>query len=131
MNPFLIAKTTIGRRLIPALLILFVVISIGLSVPAPAYALGLPFGGFSLSVFPCLCSFNLLITYAPVNAAPPMLIYQPGATILYLFGQIFRPGVWLLGLYGPPVACIIPISSPPWCVPMAVAPMMTMVGTSM
>lgn len=108
------------------LIVLFLAMSIFVALPQRAEAL-VPFGGPILSVFWCTCSFNLMVNIGP--PVPIIAMYQPGMTILYLFGQIWRPGAWTLGLWGPPTACAIVV--PYGCQVIATPPMMVMVGTSM
>ncbi|MDO8521076.1 MAG: hypothetical protein Q7S52_03095 [bacterium] len=88
----------------------------------------IPFGGLSLSVTWCPCSFNLWIIVGPPRGGSYM--FQFGGSMLYLFGQIFRPGAWLLGLASPtPVACLIPV--PHGCAPIGWGLPILIVGTSM
>ncbi|MEK7118174.1 MAG: hypothetical protein AAB869_01045 [Patescibacteria group bacterium] len=86
-----------------------------------------PFGGRSGGVFWCNCSFNLRISVGPPRGGTFM--YQPGGTILYEFGQIYRSGVWLLGLASGYNACLIII--PRGCADIGGGPRMSIVGTSM
>ena len=92
---------------------------------------GFPFGGKVIKVIPCTCSANLLIATVPIGpTSPPFLIFGP-SSILYQFYQIFRPGAYLLGNYGPPVPCLVYIGI--GCIPMPLAPtapLILMVGTS-
>ncbi|OGZ08518.1 MAG: hypothetical protein A3C93_04040 [Candidatus Lloydbacteria bacterium RIFCSPHIGHO2_02_FULL_54_17] len=126
-----IHSLAVRRLLIVPLIVLFVAASAFALFPTSAEAQSppyIPFGGLSLSVIWCICSFNLWIMVGPPRGGS--FIYQPGATILYLFGQIFRPGVWLLGLASPtPIPCVqyVGIS----CAPIAMGLPMLIVGTSM
>jgi len=110
--------------IIPLVLVIF-----ALSIPFKAEAgPGLPFGGQILSVIPCLCSANLLITMRPIGPlSPPQVIFGP-SSILFPFYQLWRPGAYLLGNYGPPVPCVVFAII---CVPISVAPLILMTGTSM
>lgn len=100
-------------------------------VPVFANATGsvgtIPFGGVVAGVVPCLCSGNFVIIQKPV-AGPPTLIYQPGVSRLYQYGQILVPGSHILGNATVPVPCIQLIII--FCVPIYTAPLITMVGTS-
>jgi hypothetical protein len=95
--------------------------------PREAIAQANPFGGQSTNVYYCNCSFNYRIMVSPPVGGTFM--YQPGATTLYQFGQIYRTGVWLLGLTGGSVSCMV--YSGKSCTTLGTYPMMTMVGTSM
>ena len=131
MNSMHKTDQSLAHRVIVVFFVMFMVAMFVLIPPQRAEALTplIPFGGLSLSVTPCPCSFSLLITVGPPLGGS--FIYTPGA-MLYLFGQIFRPGVWLLGLAAPaPVPCVIFVPSPPWCVPIAWGLPILMVGTSM
>lgn len=134
MFPSSSTHTLVVRRLVLLPIIcVFVFGSLVAALPQKAEAQSppfIPFGGLSLSTVWCVCSFNLWVMVGPPRGGS--FIYQPGATILYLFGQIFRPGVWLLGLASPtPIPCVQAIPSPPWCVPIAMGLPMLIVGTSM
>jgi hypothetical protein len=77
--------------------------------PVQAQA-GLPFGGFSYFVFYCTCSGGIAVHFTDLTI-PPMtgglpLLFQPGISFLYPFGQIYRPGVWILGLWTPGSICL-------------------------
>lgn len=127
MNLFTIVSVLSGSRIFSVCLLAFCIVGIVLlAFPVPASA-QIPFGGPILSVFWCTCSFNLMVVVGP--PVPVIAMYQPGVTLLYLFGQIWRPGAWTLGLWGPPTACAIII--PYGCAVIATPPMMIMVGTSM
>ena len=88
---------------------------------------GTPFGGMSTAVFYCNCSFNFRIMVSPPVGGTFM--YQPGATILYQYGQIYRTGVWLLGLHSGSASCLIYVVK--GCSNIGTHPLMYMVGTSM
>jgi hypothetical protein len=75
----------------------------------------IPFGGQITSVFYCPCSGNLAVVVGPPSGG--IFMYQPGATIVYAFYQIFRPGPWVLGNYTPGGSCMQFI--PYGCAPMA------------
>lgn len=62
------------------------------------------FGGKILEVVYCPCSFNLAVTVGPPNGG--VFTYEPGASIVDSFYQIFRPGPWVLGWYAPGGACL-------------------------
>lgn len=84
-----------------------------------------PFGGKIAWVQPCF-NGNFLINILPV-AGSPQMVYQPGVSRLYDYGQILTVGVNVLGLTTVPVPCLI------WPFPPVIitAPMIFMVGTSL
>ena len=91
-----------------------------------------PFGGLSTYVFYCTCSSNIAITINDLTITPPLtlpIIYQPGGTILYPYGQVFTSGVWLLGLWTSGGNCQYYVGK--GCSTYTTQGMMTMVGTSM
>lgn len=106
-----------------------------------------PFGGYVEEVFYCTCSFNILTILeenlctepatppADLNlaapsclGAPKVLSYNPFTTSLYPYYQIYRPGVWLLGLWRGLDACRVYTGF--GCITVGYYPHMTMVGTS-
>lgn len=99
---------------------------------AQALTPGLPFGGIITFVVPCVCSGNAVIYNIPIGKTSlPALIFQPGISVLYSFYQIYKPGTYILGTYGPPTPCIFLylIICAPWLLTPA-APLIEMVGTS-
>jgi len=66
------------------------------------YAVG-NFGGKIVSVQFCWCTANMLIRVAGYNGG--QLIFNPGSSILYAFGQIFRVGPDVLGIKGGASVC--------------------------
>lgn len=99
----------------------------GLALAAP----GLPFGGQIIVVIPCLCSLNLLIVQRPIGAlSPPLLIFDLGS-ILYAYYNIWVPGTYLLGDYSIPEPCIFYKGGDHPCIPIAIAPRIDYVGTSL
>jgi hypothetical protein len=93
---------------------------------------GMPFGGMSGYVHWCTCTMNYAISLADYTIAPPValpLLYQPGATQVFAYGQIMRSGVFMLGLWSPGGVCTYYVGKA--CAPYPVAGTMTMVGTSM
>jgi hypothetical protein len=109
-----------------AAILLLLGVSFGLWVKSSKAII--PFGGPITSVFYCPCSANLAVVVGPPS--PGIFMYQPGASTVYAFYQIFRPGPWVLGNYVPGGACMMFI--PYGCAPMAF-PMGTIneVGTSL
>jgi len=85
------------------------------------------FGGRILMSIPCPFSGNFLVTIMPV-AGPPQLIYRPGVSRLYKYGQIFRPGPNILGKTMGADVCVLSVFPIPVAIP---APLIQMVGTSM
>lgn len=106
-------RMTMILRIINATLVFLLVVNVAFVVNAKRQAqagFGDPFGGMSTYVFYCTCSFNIAVTINDLtvgssNPSPLTLIFQPGATTLYPYGQIFRPGVWTLGLWSPGGLC--------------------------
>ena len=91
-----------------------------------------PFGGLSTYVFYCTCSFSIAITIDDLTISPPLIlpiIYQPGGTTLYPYGQVFIPGVWLLGLWTSGGDCEYYVGK--GCSTYPTEGTMSMVGTSM
>lgn len=91
-----------------------------------------PFGGMSTYVFYCTCSDNLAVTINDLTISPPLvqpIIFQPGATVLYPYGQIYTAGVWTLGLWQSGGSCTYYVGK--GCSTYTTQGMMTMVGTSM
>lgn len=66
----------------------------------------LNFGGITTAMVNCTCSANILLYVQDVRGTNLPLIYQPGATILYMN---YRPtsGVWVLGNYIAGGQCLI------------------------
>ncbi len=74
-------------------------------LPAKQSSAIVPFGGPILNVTYCTCSGNILLT-----VGPPMggrYIFQPGASTLFPYGQVYRPGPWVLGTYAPGGVCTV------------------------
>lgn len=93
---------------------------------------GTPFGGLSTFVFYCTCSGNIALTITDLavpTGGVKNLIYEPGATTLYQFYQIYREGVWTLGLWSPGGVCTYYVGK--GCMVYPTVGTMTMVGTSM
>lgn len=78
----------------------------GVPVAAAVVPTMLNFGGISTTVITCTCSGNLLITVADVRGFPAPLIYQPGATMLYMMYAPI-PAVNMLGQYVPGGVCLV------------------------
>lgn len=107
-------------------LLLGTVLAFGVIVSSTSAGPGSPFGGQITSVFYCNCSGNYRLTVGPPVGGT--FIYQPGATIVYQYGMITSPGVWILGTYVGNVSCRW------WCgrgCCASVYPMIYMAGTSM
>ncbi len=108
---------------------------------------GKPFGGLITSVTNCTCTGNYAIYFNDLNRQftgklgsdvpssdtsypDPVtlpLIYEPGVTILYEFGMITTPGVWMLGTWIPGGECRV---GGKFCMVVPTAGTMYMVGTS-
>ena len=105
-----------------------IILGIGIIYPWPVSAqLNSPFGGQILFSQPCPCSANWLITIRPIGTATFQLIYRPGFSKLYKYGQIFRPGPYVLGTTLGVDVCLSGL----FCVPKATAPLIRMIGTSL
>lgn len=91
-----------------------------------------PFGGLSTQIFYCTCSGGIAVRVNDLMVSPPVtlpLIYRPGSTTLFQFGQIYRTGVWTLGLWSPGGVCTYFAGK--GCAVYPTAGTMVMVGTSM
>lgn len=84
-----------------------------------------PFGGTILETVVCDCTGNFWLRVGPpVQAA---VVYQPGVSKLYDYGQIFRSNVNVLGTYVPGGSCNY---NPPDCPAKDVTGTIVTVGTS-
>jgi hypothetical protein len=123
----------IGARALIAVLVVTLVGTVALIVIEGRRAqASSPFGGMVTSVFYCNCSFNYRLTISPPfdeRIISGTLMYQPGATVVYEFYMIPVVGVWLLGLYGAPTACMIYVVK--GCSSLGSYPVIEMTGTSM
>ncbi len=137
MKPIPTKRITGVMRIINAVLVFLLVVNVAFVVSAKRQAqagFGNPFGGMSSSVFYCTCSSNIAVTINDLtigssNPSPLRIIYQPGATILYPFGQIYRPGVWTLGLWNAGGSCMYYVGK--GCSTYTTDGIMYMVGTSL
>jgi len=87
----------------------------------------LSFGGNILYVTYCTCSFNLLLTVGPPRGGN--FVYQPGVSILYSYGQVYRSVPWVLGGYVPGGMCSIYVGE--GCLTVPSMGTITQVGTSL
>ena len=86
-----------------------------------------PFGGPILSVFYCACSGNILLFLGPPSSGT--YVYQPGLSVTYPYGQVYRPGPQTLGGFIPGAGiCLVP--TPLGCPPIPSVGMITQIGTS-
>ncbi len=138
MKPIPTKRMTMMLRIINAILVFLLVVNVAFVVnakrQAEAAGLGDPFGGMSTYVFYCTCSFNIAVTINDLtvgssNPSPLTLIFQPGVSILYPYGQIYRPGVWTLGLWNSGGSCTYYVGK--GCSTYDTDGTMYMVGTSM
>ncbi len=81
------------------------VLLIGLPATASAAVFSKVFGGKILTVVPCTCSGNYLLTFGPPR--PATLVFQPGVSTSYLFHQIYKVGSWALGNYSSGGSCYV------------------------
>ncbi len=120
------------RFLLAFLVLMFgAVIAMNINVQSAVAGPGQPFGGLSYFVFTCTCSNNFAIYFDDLTISPPVglpLIYQPGATILYEFGNILSEGTWILGTWQPGGACLYHVGK--ICAILPTEGTMYMVGTS-
>lgn len=120
-------RFVVGALFVAALLI---TVSFGASMflPRASAQLGtLPFGGFVAGVVYCTCSPGAIVNVGPPRGGS--FLYVPGATQVFQFFQIPRPGVWLLGNYSPGVgACLVFVGK--GCAPIPHQGLITIVGTS-
>lgn len=91
--------------IVTAITVVFMIVGGALFVEhAPAQLLIPPFGGRSLAVE--FCNTGAVVTVGP--PVPGRFYYQPGATRVFAYYQIVRPGVWLLGTHtNTPGICLI------------------------
>jgi len=89
---------------------------------------GVSFGGMITAVTYCTCNFNILLTIGP--PAGGVFVYQTGASMTYMYGQVYRPGPWTLGLYTPG-AGICMMYAGVTCTQYPSTGMITMIGTSL
>ena len=107
------------------LVTLFIVAGVFVALPKNAEAQAIPFGGMITWVEWCFCSENLKVVVGPPVGG--IYMYQPGASVLYEFFQIWQPGVWVLGL----ATAYMPCLQYPYCEDDGGGPMINIVGTSM
>ena len=137
MKPIPTKRITMMLRIINATLVFLLIVNLAFVVSAKRQAqaaFGDPFGGMSTYVFYCTCSFNIAVTINDLtvgssNPSPLTLIFQPGVSILYPYGQIYRPGVWTLGLWNAGGLCTYYVGK--GCSTYDTDGTMYMVGTSM
>ena len=69
---------------------------------AATTAANTPFGGTVLSTVVCTCTANTLVYVQDLRTSSMLsLIYQPGATTLYEYYNVFSSGASILGTYTP------------------------------
>lgn len=123
------------NKIIYAILVVIIILSITFiffpvrSTATPAISL-FNFGGPILLSQTCTCSSGQLIVVGP--PVPGIFVLQLPLSVgtVFPFGQLFRPGPWVLGSYTPGGICLIGV--PPFCTSLA-QPKGTIltVGTSM
>jgi hypothetical protein len=86
-----------------------------------------PFGGLILNVTYCTCSFNLLLTVGPPVGGN--YIFQPGVSVPFPYGQLYRPGPWILGAWVPGGACMMWVGKA--CAPLPSIGTILYAGTSL
>lgn len=118
-------KTKIGASII--LVVFVLTLTVFFVGPSEKTTAIVPFGGPILKATFCTCSFNILLTVGP--PLPGNYIYQPGVSIPYAYGQVFRSGPWVLGNWIPGGMCSMWIGKA--CVPLPSAGTILEVGTSL
>ncbi len=119
------------RFLLAFLVLMFgAVIALNINVRMATAGPGEPFGGLSYSITDCDCTGNFAIYFNDLTQPTPItlpLIYEPGVTILYDFGEILVPNRWILGTWQPVGSCR---GLDKFCTDVPTAGTMYMVGTS-
>ncbi|OHA81427.1 MAG: hypothetical protein A2675_00105 [Candidatus Yonathbacteria bacterium RIFCSPHIGHO2_01_FULL_51_10] len=85
------------------------------------------FGGPIVWVDYCTCSGNMRLTIGP--PVPGRYVFQPGASMLYLFYQVYRPGPWTLGGGTAGGSCSIYVGT--GCATLPTSGTIRMIGTSL
>ncbi len=87
-----------------------------------------PFGGRVIMAAPCLFPPAMIIFITPtINAAmPPMVIFQPGFSLPFMYYNYYTPGVAVLGRTAGMSVCLTYV--PPFVIP---APLVQMIGSSL
>ncbi len=104
-----------------------ILVHVILLTPRGAEGVGIPFGGRSVSIIPCMCSANILVVVADPRGTLLPLVIQPGLTVLYAHFKPLPPAN-TVGKFFPGGVCLIPAT------PCAVIPSVgtiMMMGTSM
>lgn len=97
------------------------------ALPSSVHAIGLPFGGPIIMSIPCTCSLGQFIVLGPPSVGA--YVYQPATSKTFKFGQLYRPGAFLLGNYIPGHTCLMGVT--PYCYAPPAFGTITMVGTSL
>ncbi len=98
---------------------LFIVFLVGALTCVTVYSLipmkrslaqgGIPFGGQVASVGGVCCDGSIPVTLdvdlSSTPGIPPIFLYDPRFTTVYEYGQVTKPGAWLLGLRTGPDIC--------------------------
>ncbi len=121
MNIFLRLKI---KKFIGLILIIIVLLILLLSNPLNAKAFA-PFGGIIKSFY-CPCSNNYMITVGP--PVPGVFMFEPGTSVLHPFFNIYRSGVWALGIASGFSTCWVPVTK--GCAPVGSGMVIIRVGTS-
>lgn len=84
----------------------FLILSLGMffAVPSKSTTAVIPFGGKILKAQYCPCSANIRLTIGP--PVPGIFIFQPGVSIPFAFGQVYRSGPWTIGNWVPGGVCL-------------------------
>ncbi len=88
---------------------------------------GVPLGGTISYVTYCTCSFNYLLTV--VGPSPGNFVFQPGASVPFPYGQVYRPGPFVLGTYTTGGICLMYAGY--FCYALPSNGTITMIGTSL
>lgn len=88
------------KKALLATLVVMLILSASAAFSSPVANAQVPFGGMRIAFMPCTCSANFLI-YLQDFATYKLLrlIYQPGVSLINLYGNPFA--TYLLGTYNP------------------------------
>jgi hypothetical protein len=91
----------------------------------------LPFGGTSIYAIPCTCTPGFpWIIYLQNYVGSPILMYQPGASVLFPSYHVYSGGAIMTGLYSETsMTCLVGVT--PYCTTIGAGPIITMVGTGL
>lgn len=86
--------------------LIFAAVFFAASLPkSQAQSAALGFGGLITQVTYCTCSGNILLWIGPPSSRS--FLFQPGLSVLFIYGQIFRAGPYTVGTYSPGGECLV------------------------